>query len=171
MNENQTDTPAMPDFPQPVEQHAWLQRLVGEWDTEVQCFMTPDGPPATHHGRECYRMIGGFWLHGETTGKDMEPPFRSVLTLGFDPGKGKFIGTWVDSMTSALWVYEGGLDETGNVLTLETEGCCPFHPGRPTKFRDVLEIKDKDHKVYRGMMLGDDGKWNTGLVVTARRVK
>ena len=44
------------------------------------------------------------------------------MTLGFDPQKGGYVGTWIGSMTSFLWIYRGTLDRVEKILTLDTEG-------------------------------------------------
>jgi hypothetical protein len=49
----------------------------------------------------------------------------AVWTVGYDPQKKKYVGTWVDSVTPYLWTYEGSLDASGRILTLETEGRIP----------------------------------------------
>jgi Protein of unknown function (DUF1579) len=65
-----------------------------------------------------------------------------------------------------ICAYEGKLD--GNVLTLETEGPHPA-TGKTVKMRDVIEVKDKDHKVITSQALGEDGKWVTFMTMHARR--
>jgi hypothetical protein len=83
-----------------------------------------------------------------------------VMTLGYDPEKGRFVGTWVGSMMPVLWVYDGGLDEAGKVLTLEADGPSMAGDGKTAKYRDVIEIVDDDHRLFRAQVLGDDGRWH-----------
>ena len=173
LTENETDrrpTFEMPEMPRPLSEHDWLQQFVGEWDSEAECFMDPDGPPVKSRGRERIRALGGFWIVSEIEAEMMDRPFRTVQILGFDPHKERFIGSWVDTMTSFMWHYEGTLNEARNLLTLHTEGPCPMRSGGLSKFRETLEIRDRDHKVYTSSIQGEDGQWNTCLVATAHRV-
>ena len=133
--------------------------------------MEPGKPAIKAKGTETSRLIGGFWVVGEGKGEMMNMPFTSVLTLGYDPDKKKYVGTWVDSMSSYLWKYEGTVDATGKILTLETEGPCPMAPGKLSKFREVTEFKSKDHRVFTSSILADDGKWTTMVTVNSHRKK
>lgn len=58
-------------MPPPVKEHAWLQQLVGEWESETEVFMEPGKPPMKGKGSEAARMLGGFWLVGEGKGEMM----------------------------------------------------------------------------------------------------
>jgi predicted enzyme related to lactoylglutathione lyase len=131
--------------------------------------MEPGKPAIKSKGTESGRMLGGFWLIQDGKGDIMGMPYSSVFTLGYNADKKKFVGTWVDSMQGHLWSYEGSVDSTGKVLTLDTEGPCPFAPGKTSKFKEVIEIKGKDQKAFSSSMLGDDGKWTTFVKVSARR--
>ncbi len=49
-------------------------------------------------------------------------PATMLMSLGYDPAKKRFVGTWIGSMMTNLWVYDGELDPTGKILTLNAEG-------------------------------------------------
>lgn len=165
------DKAKVPEMPPPAKEHAWLQQLVGTWETEFECVMEPGKPAMKGSGTEVARSLGGFWVvaEGQATMEGMPGSMNSVLTLGYDPEKKKYTGTWIDSMTSHLWKYEGSLDSSGKVLTFECEGPCPTKPGKISKFREVTEIKGKDHRVFTSSILGDDGKWSKMVTVNYRR--
>lgn len=161
----------MPSCPLPVKEHAWLQQLVGEWEADTEAFMSPDPtqPPAKMKGTESVKPLGGFWTVSEIKSTMMDQPFTGIMTLGYNPETKKYVGTWVDSMTGKLWEYEGTTDAAGKVLTLESEGACPLQPGKVIKFRDIIEVKDKDHKLFTSTMQGEDGKWITIMTSTSQR--
>jgi hypothetical protein len=162
----------IPDTPVPVKEHGWLQQFVGEWVTSVEVMMEPGQPPTQGKGEESARMLGGFWLIGEGKGEmeGVQGAMTSLLTLGYDAEKRKYVGTWVDSMNSYLWKYEGSVDASGKVLTLETVGPCPLKPGL-VRFREVTEFRSKDHRVFTSSMQDDDGRWVTLVRADYRRKK
>ncbi len=64
------------------------------------------------------RSLGGLWVLCE--GRCEMPgggAGTTVMTLGFDPARGLFVGTFIASMMTHLWLYEGGLDPELTVLT------------------------------------------------------
>jgi hypothetical protein len=66
---------------------------------------------------------------------------------------------------------DGTMDESGKKLTLYTEGPSMMDPAKRTKYREVLELKDKDHKVFTSEMEVSEGKWQPIVTVTYERVK
>ena len=138
------------------EQHRWLQRLLGEWTSEI-----PGGPESTEpfRGTETGRSIGDVWVALENRGQGGCPGGESttVMTLGYDAQQGRFVGTWIGSMMTYLWVYSGHLDEEG-ALVLEAEG--PSMSGEGTaKYRDVIRFHSDDHRTLTSHTLGEDGTW------------
>jgi hypothetical protein len=155
---------------EPQKEHQWLQRLVGEWTVEGEATMGPDEPVQKFGGTETVRPIGSTWIVAQGDG-DMcgDGPAVTLMTLGFDPAKERFVGTWIGSMMNHLWVYNGTMDESGTVLTLESEG--PTPTGAMATFRDVIEVKGDDHRVLTGFMPAEDGGWHQIMRAEYRRVK
>jgi hypothetical protein len=155
---------------EPQKEHQWLQQLVGEWTYESECSMEPGKPPERFKGTESVRSLGSLWVlcegRGEMPGGGMA---NWLMTLGYDPQRKQYIGTWVGSMMTHLWVYEGLLDATAKVLTLSAEGPSCTGDGKLAKYQDVIEIGDADHRVLTSHMLGDDGGWHTFMTSNYRR--
>jgi hypothetical protein len=159
--------PPMP--PAPQKEHEWLKQLEGEWVTEAEMLMAPGQPPVKCKGTESVRSLGGFWTVGEMKTDFMGTPMTGIMTLGYDPKAQKYVGTWVCSADNHFWKYEGTVDAAGKVLTLNTEGPDMSAPGKLAKMKDVIEIKDKDHRVLTSSMQGPDGKWTQFMTIHARR--
>ena len=163
---------APPEMPKPRAEHAWLQQLVGEWESESEMYIDAE-TTMKGKGSESARSLGGFWVvtDGKATVDGIPGEAYSLLTLGFDAEKGHYIGTWVDSVTGYRWDYVGSMDATGKVLTLDTKGSCPMLGGKIANVREVITIVDEDHKTFTSSMQGDDGKWIPMLKVESRRKK
>jgi len=158
-----------PATPAPQKEHDWLKQLAGEWESDAEIHMEPGKPPVKSKGTESGRMLGGFWLIADGKSEVMGMPFTNVFTLGYDAEKKKYVGTWVDSMGGYLWKYEGSVDASGKILTLDTDGPCPLAPGKTSKFKETIELKSKDNKYFTSSIQGDDGKWTTLVTVNSRR--
>ncbi len=140
------------------EAAAFLHRLAGEWSVVAEAVPGPGQDPIRTESREVARVLGGRWLVAESTGQDDRPSI-SILTLGYDPSEGHFVGTWISGRQTHLWSYVGALDESGTMLTLETEGPILGDAAKTTKYREIIEIEDADQKVVRSLILGPDGEW------------
>lgn len=156
----------------PVEarkEHQWLERMSGEWTYEMQAEAEPGQPPFRETGPESVRSLGGVWVMCEARGATPEGEDAvSVMTLGYDPERQRFIGTFVASMMTHLWIYEGELDAAGNVLALETEG--PAYTGEGiAKYRDTIEFRGDDHRVQTSSYQRADGSWHPFMTTHYRR--
>lgn len=152
----------------PGPEQAWLERLAGEWETQSEAILDPAQPPVESTGTESVRMLGDSWVVSEIQSSFMDVPFSAVLTLGYDPEKEKFVGTWIDSLSSYLWHYEGTLDAEGTTLTLETEGPCIRTPGRHARYREVMTLESRDEKTFTSRAL-IDGQWEPVVTIRSRR--
>ncbi len=153
-----------PQFPEPTEQHKWLEKFVGDWESESKGSMGEGQPEMKCTGSMKSRMLGGFWVVSEMKADMMGTPMNGVQTIGYDVEKKQYIGTWVDSMFGHMWHYKGSVSDDGATLTLEAEGPNFMQPGESTLFRDIYEFKSKDHIVATSQMQTADGEWVTFLV-------
>ena len=167
METQQEQTATMPKV-ELTKEHEWLQIFVGEWTLEGEGMESPSGEPWT----ETVRSLHGVWIQAEGRG---EMPgggaATTVMTLGYDPQKKRFVGTFIGSMMTHLWIYEGTLDEPGKILTLDTEGPDMATPGKMAKYKDVIELKSNDHRVLTSLMQGEDGEWRQFMTAQYRRKK
>ena len=157
---------------EPQKEHQWLQQLVGEWTSEAECSMGPGQPSTKSYGTERVRMVGDVWMvgegQGEMPGGDMA---TMIMTLGYDPQKKKYLGTWIGSMMTHMWHYDGEMDASGRILTLSAEGPSMAGDGTMAKYQDIIEIKSKDHRTLSSRILGPDGTWNHFMTAHYRRKK
>ena len=153
---------------QPTPDHAWLQQFVGEWTYDVTAEPKPGEPAEKFTGTESIRAIGGLWIQCE--GKGTSPdgtPATMMLTLGYDPKKGKYVGTWFGSMMDYLWVYEGTRE--GNVLTLRTTGPNFGPEGGTANYREVIEWKGPAERTFTSYMEQADGTSKQLMSMTYRK--
>ena len=146
---------------EPRKEHHWLQKLVGEWTSETEIPGENGAAPTTLRGSETVRSLGGMWVVAEGRG-DMPGggTAHMLLTIGYDPDKGAYVGTWIGSMMTYMWVYEGSVDAAGKALTLRTEGPNCMEKDKPMmKVREVIEFKSDDHRTFSSFWQGADGKW------------
>jgi hypothetical protein len=172
LDETKPESPAETyEMPKPTKEHQWLDRLVGEWESTGEITMAPGQEPIKSKASETVRSLGGFWTVAQSEGECMGQKVSSVMTLGYDPESKKYVGTWVDSVMPHLWKYEGTVDESGDKLTLLSEGPDMMTPGKMCKFKEVMEFKSDDHRVFTSAMQMEDGSWNEFVKVDSRRRK
>ena len=158
---------------EPHKEHDWLQKLVGEWTYEIEVKMGPDLSVEKATGIESVRSLwGGLWILAEAQG---EMPgcgaATTMMTLGYDPQQQRYVGTWIGSMMTHLWVYDGELDAAEKVLTLASEGPSMTAEGRMARYKDAIEFKSDDRRVLTSHVLGDDGQWHQFMRANYRRKK
>jgi hypothetical protein len=156
----------------PQQEHQWLQKLVGEWTMEGEFNMGPGQPPMKSKASEVVRSLGGLWFIAEGTGEMPDGGLCStIMTLGYDPRTKRFVGTWIGSMMTHLWIYDGELDPAQKVLTLNADGPRFTDPTKMAKYKDVIELKNDDHRLLTSHLLGDDGKWTQFMTAHYQRTK
>lgn len=137
----------------PRAEHGFLERMVGSWD--VTSDMSAGIPWV-----EEVRSLQGIWIVAEGSGEmpGGEGPATTMLTLGFDPAKGKYVGTWLGSMMDFLWVYEGEVEPDGKTLSLYTIGPKMSGEGLADYREQVIFVND-DHRIFNSSAKQPDGSW------------
>jgi hypothetical protein len=159
------------EMPQPVKEHGWLKQFVGEWEVASEIHPGPGVDPIKCKGSESVKQIGGFWIVSELKSEIKDMPMNAVMTVGYDPTKKRYIGSWIDSMSHVLWHYDGSVDDDGKTLTLEADGPNMVDPTKTSKYRDVTEFKSPDHRVLTSYVQDDDGKWVAFMTAEFHRKK
>jgi hypothetical protein len=157
---------------EPTREHKWLQKFVGEWTYEMDASMEPGKPPVKMTGSETIRPFGEVWVQGHGTSQMPDgSPAETQITLGYDPLKKRFIGTWLGTMMAHLWVYDGELSADERTLTLNSEGPSMTEQNKRANYRDVFEFKNDDLRTLTAFVQGDDGQWSQFMTLDYHRKK
>jgi hypothetical protein len=151
----------------PTTEHQWLKQLLGTWEIVP----APETPAdQLQQGTETYRALGDFWVVGHAVTTFAEGGMENVVTLGFDPDRAKFVGTWVGSPMEHLWLYEGTLDADSNTLTLDSIGP-DFFGGREgmIRYQDIV-VLDGDRRWLRAQYEDENGVFQSMMETEYRRV-
>lgn len=148
------------DLPKPGPELEVLKKMVGNWD------LTMKFGPMESKGKVTYKMdLGGMWLVGDLESEMFGTKFTGRGLDSYDPAKKKYVGLWVDSMSTSPVVLEGDYDKTKKTLTMTGEG--PGMDRKPTNYRSVTEMPDDD-TINLTMYIGD-GKEPAFTVVYKRK--
>lgn len=125
----------------PGDPHELLSKMAGSWDTRSKCWMGPDEPYMETVGTSEQRMIlGGRYLQQEFNSDMMWGPFNGLGILGYDNHTGKYVSTWVDTMSTGILFFEGTADGDGRTITQESRYDDPVLG--PVTYRAVTRIVD-----------------------------
>lgn len=152
----------------PVGEHAWLQKLVGEWNVSSEMMM-PDGNTMTTEGKESVKSLGGLWAVGHATSSMNGEPVEMFNALGYDVSFKEYRGCWYMSMSSHLWKSVGTLSEDGKKMTLDCVGPDMEKDGETANYRDVIELIDDNTRTLTSFGEQPNGEWQQYMKATYRR--
>lgn len=150
-------------------EHRWLQKLIGEWTYEAEMESPPGEPPVRDHGTESVRSLGNVWVLCEGR-SEADGASVTLMTVGYDPEKQRFVGTYVGSMMTTLWLYEGELEPGGTRLALYSDGPSYTEEGKTARYRDTIELLGDDERVMTSHYQQADGSWHGFMTSRYRRV-
>jgi hypothetical protein len=170
--ENKMDMQAMMEVynkvATPGAPHKMLAKLAGTWTTRTKGWMEPDKPPMEGTGIcEQKMLLDGRYLQQEYTGDMMGSPFAGINLLAYDNHTGKYMSVWIDSMSTAIYYFEGTADADGRTITQESRYDDPVRG--PTVWRSVTRIVDDDTLEYEMYLTSRGGKEDKMMEMTVTR--
>jgi len=131
----------------PGAPHKLLAGMAGSWSVKSTWWMDPSGPPMESTGASEQKMIlDGRFLQQDFSGEMMGGPFAGIGFTGYDNHTGKYVSTWMDSMGTGIYYFEGSAGADGKTIT---QSCSYDDPMRgPLTWRSVTRIVDRNHLVF-----------------------
>ena len=148
------------DFPKPGPEHEVLKKMEGNWD------LTMKFGGMESKGSVVYKMeLGGLWLTSSLEGDIGGMKFSGKGLDTYDAASKKYVGVWIDSMSTRPMTMEGTYDKATKTLTMIGDG--PGPDGKPVKHRAVSQMPDDD-TINFSMYMGD-GKEPMFTIVYKRK--
>jgi len=142
----------------PGEPHKALEVMVGTWDTKVSSWMQPGAAPMASTGvSENTWTLDNRFIEQRYEGEFMGQPFKGVGYTGYDNVKKKYVGTWMDNMSTSVMVMTGTSDATGKTMTFTGTMDDPM-TGKPKAMKEVVKIVDANKHTFEMWAPGPDGK-------------
>jgi hypothetical protein len=152
----------------PGAPHKVLASMEGSWDAEIKSWMEPNKPPTESRGTcEQRTVLGGRFLQQEFTGDMMGSPFTGIGVTGYDNHTQKYVSTWMDSMSTAILVFEGTASADGKTITQEGHYDTPIKG--PLKWRSVTRIVNDNIWSFEMYETGKSGKEEKMMEITYTR--
>ncbi|MEA2165155.1 MAG: hypothetical protein QOK37_3282 [Thermoanaerobaculia bacterium] len=155
----------------PGDAHKKLGAMVGTFNTDVKMWMEPGAPPTGGTGvSENAWALDGRWVEQHFTGTFMGMPFHGIGYTGYDNIKKKYVGTWMDSMSTAMMVSTGTPDAGGRSITFTSTMDDPM-TGKASDVKETVTVVDNDHHTLEMWGAGPDGKMYKMMEIAYTRKK
>lgn len=137
----------------PGAPHKLLASMAGSWNTRNKEWTEPGKPPVESTG-SCERkmLLGGRYMQEEFTGQMMGEPFTGIGITGYDNHERKFVSTWISSMDTGIFIFEGTASADNKTITQHSSYDDPVRG--PMKYRAVTRIVDDNTQLFE--MYGTD---------------
>jgi len=152
----------------PGDQHRMLAKLAGNWTTRTKGWMDPQTPPMESEGT-CRQsvLLDGRYLQQVYESDMMGTPFTGINLLAYDNFTGKYMSTWIDSMSTGIYFFEGEADADGRRVT---QLCRYEDPVKgPCHWRSVTRFVDDDTIEYEMFITPEGGKEDKMMEMTLKR--
>ena len=137
---------------------------VGTWDADVRVHPAPGVDALPSKGILINRLgCGGRWLVSDFRN---EAGFEGHGIHGWDPARGCYVATWVDTERTFLGVAEGTWDAAARTMTYRWEASLG---GKTVRWREVTDKSQSGVLVFRQYMPAPGGGEFEMIHATYRR--
>jgi len=168
---SQAEMEAMMKAATPGDAHKKLNAMAGTFNADVKMWMQPGAPPSGGTGvAENSWALDGRFLQQNFTGNFMGMPFSGVGYTGYDNIKKKYIGTWMDTMTTSMMISTGTANADGKSYTFTSSMDDPM-TGKASPVKETVTVVDDDHHTLEMWSPGPDGKMFKMMEIAYTRKK
>ncbi|BCR04855.1 hypothetical protein DESUT3_19240 [Desulfuromonas versatilis] len=157
-------------FATPGAPHSMLAGMAGSWNTMGRFWMEPGKSPMESAGRSEQKMVlDGRFLQQQFTGDMMGAPFAGLGYTGYDNHTGKYISTWMDTMGTAIMVFEGTASADGRTINQTASYDDPVQG--PMVWRSVTHFIDNNTLEFEMYATGKSGREEKMMEITYTRAR
>lgn len=148
--------------------HRKLDAFVGTWNAKLKMWMDPAAPAEESTGVMTNAWtLDGHYLEQKFQGNFGGHPFSGVSLWGYDVAGGKYVGIWVDSMSTAISVATGQASADGKSFTMHMVNTDPM-TGKPAHGEELITIDSANQHTMTMYELRGDEKIKTMEIVYTR---
>ena len=127
----------------PNENHALLNYMVGKWRCTAEMF----GPMASVSQGKCESrwILDNRYVETSYQGDMMDMPYSGAGVTGYDNIKKKFFSTWLDSMSTSLFIQYGHYDPAKKTFTYAGKFDDPM--GGVQKSKTTIQLVSNDKHI------------------------
>lgn len=151
--------------------HKPLDGLTGKWETSMKMWMGPGATPMEAKGTaETKWVMEGRFLLQEEAREFMNMPHRSMLFIGYDNFKKKYVLSFLDNMSTAIYHAEGDFDEQKKSLVFLGRMDEPMTGEKNKPVRYVTRFISKDKYVFEAYdLIGTPNEFKAVEVTYTRK--
>ena len=169
--QQQAEMEAMMKAATPGDAHKKLGAMVGTFNSDVKMWMEPGAPPTGGTGvSENTWALDGRFVQQQFSGTFMGMPFHGIGYTGYDNIKKKYIGSWMDNMSTSMMVSTGTPDPGGRSITFMSTMDDPM-TGKSSEVKETVTVVDNDHHTLEMWGADPDGKMFKMMEIAYSRKK
>jgi hypothetical protein len=155
----------------PGAAHKNLAGMVGTWDATVKMYNAPGAPAQVSTGTSENKLVlGGRWVQETFNGNFMGMPFSGLGYTGYDNIKKQYVGTWMDTMSTAVMQSAGTADASGKNFVFNSTVDDPM-TGKPVATKSTVTVTDENHHTMEMWGPAPDGKMFKMMEINYTRKK